>query len=126
MSEKKTFTIDAIWTFPGYVNVKAENIEEACKLVESGLVSPHVGEIEIDRSKEDALEDYDVETHRSVVQTKFSDNPDDQEFDKQESAAIQRFLDLYCHDCPDKTWCGNCRLSDAWDYLHDMGYVSQD
>lgn len=43
------------------------------------------------------------------------------EFDRQESIIIESFLDLYCHDCPDKTQCDGCRLGDVWDYLHDMG-----
>lgn len=62
-------------------------------------------------------------SEKKTVTEKTHDNPDGQEFDKQESAAIERFLDLYCHDCPDKNQCGNCRISDVWDYLHDMGYM---
>lgn len=43
------------------------------------------------------------------------------EFDREESSIIESFLDLYCHDCPDKTECDGCRLGDVWDYLYDMG-----
>ena len=47
------------------------------------------------------------------------------EFDRQESIIIESFLDLYCHDCPDKTQCDGCRLGDVWDYLHDMGDLTE-
>lgn len=51
------------------------------------------------------------------------DNPENKNFSKSESLVIEQFLDLYCHDCSDKTQCASCRLSDVWDYLHDMGYI---
>lgn len=52
------------------------------------------------------------------------DNPDNKNFSKTESLVIEQFLDLYCHDCSDKTQCESCRINDVWDYLDNMGYLS--
>lgn len=60
-----------------------------------------------------------------TVMERMKKEKSDPEFNRQESIVIESFLDLYCHDCPDKTQCDNCRLNDVWDYLHDMGDLSE-
>lgn len=47
------------------------------------------------------------------------------EFSREESIIIESFLDLYCHDCPDKE-CEGCRVSDLFAYLDDMGETDED
>ena len=47
------------------------------------------------------------------------------EFSRDESIIIESFLDLYCHDCPDKE-CEGCRISDLFTYLDDMGDMDED
>lgn len=64
-----------------------------------------------------------MDQHRRTKMSFNHDNPENKNFSKSESLVIEQFLDLYCHDCSDKTQCASCRLSDVWDYLHDMGYI---
>ena len=47
------------------------------------------------------------------------------EFSREESVIIESFLDLYCHDCPDKE-CEGCRVTDVFKYLEDMGETDED
>lgn len=50
---------------------------------------------------------------------------EEKEFSRGESIIIESFLDLYCHDCPDKE-CEGCRVSDLFAYLDDMGDMDED
>lgn len=50
----------------------------------------------------------------------------EKEFNRQESIIIESFLDLYCHDCPDKMQCEGCRVSDVFRYLEDMGSLDEE
>ena len=50
----------------------------------------------------------------------------EKEFNRQESIIIESFLDLYCYDCPDKMQCEDCRVSDVFRYLEDMGDLDEE
>lgn len=46
------------------------------------------------------------------------------EFNEEETKVIESFLDLFCHDC--KRDCEECRISELYKYLNEMGTVKEE